>query len=348
MKRWLALGVFMVWTLAQQSALPTPPGWQEVAGPAGTMCSDGSPWKFFVAKGDPKKVIVDFQGGGACWADGTCAPESTTFSRRVGIGELYGAQGLYNRASFQNPFVGWTHVFVPYCTADLHIGNVSRQYRTATIQHKGAVNARAAVDWVGQNYREPEQVLVTGCSAGSYGSIAWAPYLMRLFPLARVTQFGDAGLGVIHPEFQKTGFANWNVSDWLPDFIPELGALKADPGQLQMPALYGAVARAYPTNVLSQFSTALDSTQIFFYSLMKGEREPNQATALEWSQGALGNLASIKKAAPNTYSYLAPGSQHCVIPRPEFYTTRVGETALTDWLRQLVASGKVADVAPSR
>jgi hypothetical protein len=50
--------------------IATAPGWQEVA-PTGLVCSDGSPWKFFVSPGDTKRVVVDFQGGGACWNGAT-------------------------------------------------------------------------------------------------------------------------------------------------------------------------------------------------------------------------------------------------------------------------------------
>jgi hypothetical protein len=39
----------------------------------GGVCSDGSPYRFYVSPGDPKKVVLDFQGGGACWDAATCA-----------------------------------------------------------------------------------------------------------------------------------------------------------------------------------------------------------------------------------------------------------------------------------
>ena len=42
-----------------------------------------------------------------------------------------------------------THVYVPYCTGDLHWGNATVRYQEGvTIEHRGAVNAQAAVDWL--------------------------------------------------------------------------------------------------------------------------------------------------------------------------------------------------------
>jgi len=344
MKRLLALLVLLALVATAQAPL----GWQEIPGPDGTMCADGSPWKFYVAQGDPKKLVVDFQGGGACWNDATCSPSSSTFTRQVNPQELYLAQGIYNLASIANPFFGWTHVFVPYCTADIHWGNATVKYATATIEHKGAVNARAALDWTFKNVPAPEQVFVTGCSAGAYGAIMWAPYVMRQYPQATVRELGDAGLGVVSEAFVQTGFPNWKAEGAIPDWIPELAAARADASKIRQPDLYNAFAKTYPNNTFAQYSGATDTTQIFFYGLMKGETQPTQQTAAEWVQGALANITAIKSVSPNYFSFLAPTTQHCVIPRPELYILKVGDTTLLDWINKLVKTGQPGDVLPPR
>ncbi|HEU4740329.1 MAG TPA: pectin acetylesterase-family hydrolase [Meiothermus sp.] len=338
---------FLLLGLAQSSSR-VPPGWLEIPGPEGTMCSDGSPWKFYVSPGAANKVVLDFQGGGACWNEGNCNPQTATYTRAVQANELFLAQGIYNRLSTANPFYGWTHVFVPYCTADIHWGNATVQYGQTTIQHKGALNAKAALDWLFANRQSPDTVFVTGCSAGAYGSVMWAPYVMRQYPTAKVIQLGDAGVGVVNDAFANTGFKNWKAEGALPDWIPDLAAARSEASKIRLPAIYAAVAKAYPKNVLAQYTTAQDNTQIFFYGLMKGEPQPSQATAVEWVQGAIGNLAAIKQASPNFFSFVAPGGQHCVIPRPEFYTLKVGDTTLLEWVNKLVKTGNPGDVAPPR
>jgi hypothetical protein len=348
MKRlaWLVFGFLTLsFALAQG---PLPAAWQEVKGPEGTMCSDGSAWNFYVSQGDNKKLVLDFQGGGACWNEGTCDPKADVYTRTLVPNELYYAQGIYNRASIANPFYGWTHVFVPYCTGDVHWGNTTVKYGNLTIQHKGAVNAKAALDWAFKNIPAPEQVVVTGCSAGAYGSALWSAYAMRQYPNGKVTQLGDAGVGVVNEAFRKTGFSSWKPEGVVPDFIPELAALKQDVSKLDLALIYRAIAKAYPKNVLSQYTTAQDAVQIGFYGLMKGEVPPkiSQPTAVEWVQGAQASLAGIKKTSPNFFSYVAPGGQHCVIPRPELYTLKVGETTLLDWINKLVKTGNPGDIAP--
>ncbi len=83
MRRLLALLLLLGLAVAQGlEAL-----WKPVEVPGG-VCSDGSPYRFYVSPGDPKKVVIDFQGGGACWDAATCGPQSPTYRKRVGLGLL--------------------------------------------------------------------------------------------------------------------------------------------------------------------------------------------------------------------------------------------------------------------
>lgn len=348
---WLLVFVLFAWTGvgAQAQSLvpagsPLPPGWQEVVPGGDTMCQDGSPWKFYVARGDPAKLVVDFQGGGACWTDQTCGPKSQTFKKVLDINELYLAQGIYNRASVANPFFGWTHVFVPYCTADIHWGNATVKYGDVTIQHKGAVNARAVLAWTAQNIPAPKQVFVTGCSAGGYGASMWAPYYMRLYPQASVRELADASIGVVTDGFASTGFKNWQAEGALPDWIPALAAARQDISTLRQPDLYAATGAAYPKATVGQVTSALDGTQIYFYGLMKGQAQPDAQTAGEWVTGAQANLAAAKTGSPNNVSYVWGGGTHCVLPRPELYTAKVGDVTLLDWVKGLIGPTQPADV----
>jgi hypothetical protein len=68
MKRLIALVVVLALALAQGLEA----FWKAVEVPGG-VCSDGSPYRLYVSPGDPKKVVLDFQGGGACWDAATCA-----------------------------------------------------------------------------------------------------------------------------------------------------------------------------------------------------------------------------------------------------------------------------------
>ncbi len=342
MARWLIVVLCFSFALAQEALRP-PAGWEEIRPGGAAVCSDGSPWRFYVSRGAADRVIVNFQGGGACWDGATCNPQSRLYTPRLQIQDLQAGQGVFNRNNPENPFRDWTHVFVPYCTADLHWGNNTARYGDLTIQHKGAVNARQAVLWVFSNIPNPQNVMVTGCSAGGYGAILWAPYFMRRYPNASVVQLGDAALGVAPASFFPLASAAWGIQGALPTWVRGL-----EPGRLGSNDLYQAFAQAHPNRSFAQYSTLLDEVQIFFYSLIVGQPRPTPEIAQQWVQGALANLAAIQQAAPNFYSYLAPGTQHCIIGRPEFYTTEVGGVRFVDWVRKLVAEGKPGNVAPPR
>src|SRR5688500_18322802 len=55
--------------------------WQAIEPGGDTICSDGSPYRFFVHPGDPARLLFEFEGGGACWSAETCAME--IYNRRV-------------------------------------------------------------------------------------------------------------------------------------------------------------------------------------------------------------------------------------------------------------------------
>jgi len=322
MKRLIALVLLFALALAQGLEA----FWKAVEVPGG-VCADGSPYRFYVSPGDPKKVVIDFQGGGACWDAATCGPESRTYRKRVDIQELGLAQGIYNRISVANPFFGWTHVFIPYCTGDLHVGRATVDYGGFKVHHQGARNAQAALEYVFRNHTNPERVFVTGCSAGAYGAVLWADKILATYKNAQIAVCGDAGVGVVTEDFP--GFTAWNPR------LPELPGLSSPP---KVSEIYRALAQAYPKAVLAQYTTLLDGTQIYFYALMKKEAASSEATAREWAVAAERAVGFPASEANYTF-YLAPGSQHCILPRPELYTLKVGEVSFLDWLRAL-AEGK--------
>ena len=329
MKRLIALVLLFALALAQGLEA----FWKAVEVPGG-VCADGSPYRFYVSPGDPRKVVVDFQGGGACWDQATCGPESRTYRKRVDVQELYLAQGIYNRMSVANPFFGWTHVFVPYCTGDLHVGRATVDYGGFKVHHQGARNAQAALEYVFRNHTNPERVFVTGCSAGAYGAVLWADKILATYKNAQIAVCGDAGVGVVTEDFP--GFTAWNPR------LPELPGLSSPP---KVSEIYRALAQAYPKAVLAQYTTLLDGTQIYFYALMKKEAAPSEATAREWAVAAERAVGVPASEANYTY-YLAPGSQHCILPRPELYTLKVGEVSFLDWLRALAEGRTPPRVRP--
>lgn len=312
-----------------------------------TVCSDGSPYRFFVHSGDPAKLLVEFEGGGGCWSALTC--ELDIYTRRITTdperarqqGQL---QGIYDRSNPDNPFRDFTHVYVPYCTGDLHWGNASQSYSGSrgayTVHHRGALNAAAAVNWAYANVAAPSQLAVAGCSAGGYGATLWAAQLMARYPGASAVHLADSAAGVAPIGFLQTLLNAWNVGSAWPSFIPSLALDRIDPARVAVTDVYAGIAGHFPLAAFSQFNTLMDTTQVFFYGLSRGAL----GTPDEWSARMQEQVGAIRGANPNFFAYTAPGTQHCVINQPQFYSTQVGGVRLSDWVRRLLATGRPGSV----
>jgi len=333
-------------------ALTAPPlqaQWQTIEPGGDTVCSDGSPYRFFVHSGDPSRLVVEFEGGGACWSAETCA--SDVYKRRVDIGpeeaQSQGLlQGIYDRENPQNPIREWTHVYVPYCSADIHWGLKDQTYQGLggpfVIHHRGFANAGSALRWTVENVPAPRQVLVAGCSAGGYGSIMWAPRVLDAYPGAQVAQLADSAAGVVPQGFLGVLRANWGVEHIWPEHIPGVASSDVDPAQATLVDLYRGVAAYYPLASFSEFSRTADTTQLLFTLLAGGLLDPTA-----WEAALRASFDQLEAESPNFHSYLAPGSEHCIINQASFYTTEVDGVPFSEWLGRLLDSGDPGSV-PAR
>ena len=318
--------------------------WNELLPGGATVCSRGSEFAFFVHPGTVNKVVVDFIGGGACWNQTTCSIADAIFSDSVEPVRRAVAEdmpvGIYDRAHEDNPFRDWTHVVIPYCTGDIHWGDARSEYGSLSIEHRGAVNARVVLDWVYENFLTPEQVFVTGCSAGSYGSIAWSAYLMEHYDDVPILQLGDSGAGVITESFFRESFPSWNAAAMLPDWIEGLDPEMVDIFELELADIYELIGAQYPANTIAQYNTTFDNNQTFYYEAMGGE-----GGAAGWSERMLASTGRITESTENFHNYQAPGEQHCVIVQENFYDVESNGVRLVDWIQALVDGAALPDVA---
>lgn len=317
---------------AGQGDIPAPGELKVIEPGAPTVCSRGTPFRYFVMGGDPKKVVIDFEGGGACWNSVTCSIKDSIFQAEApSAAEIQtmvdnkSLGGMYRLDKSENPLNGWTLVHIPYCTGDIHWGDAEKQYSPElTIQHKGFVNAQTVLQWVYEHY-DPEQILVTGCSAGAYGAIGHSAWIAQHYSNAKISVLADSGAGIVTDNFFKDSFPNWNAQ--LPTFVA--GLKGKDIQTLTIVDLYTAIANEFPNMRVAQYDTAFDKDQTFYYSAMGG----NEA---DWSPKMMQSLTDISAAAGNFRYYMAPGPVHCVTPYDLFYERETGGVKLTSWLGELV------------
>lgn len=305
----------------------TPNEWNAISPGGETTCARGDDYTFFVRPGDESKLMIHFQGGGACWEEGNCAagPMQTFKDVVMPTPEEEGlTDGIFDFENPDNPAADFTTVAVTYCTGDIHVGDSVMEYGETEIHHNGVNNAQTVLDWVYANYPDPSQVFVNGCSAGSYGSIFYAPSIANAYPNALFAQLGDAGIGVVMPDFE--GLETWGFFDTVDLYVPELAEMTME--GFDGTVLYEAASTLEPDKPFAEYTSLQDSVQTMFYQLMGGDGEA-------WSPNAQGYLDELD-ALPNFNYYTATGDQHCIIPLPEFYEVETNGTPLVDWVRALM------------
>jgi hypothetical protein len=174
-----------------------PAQWNSIAPGGDTLCAFETPYQFFVRPSatPSDKLMIYFQGGGACWDDGTCSADESIFKQTASADEAGGSGGIFDYDNAENPVSDYDTVFVSYCTGDVHSGNQTQDYSSGgqsyTIHHNGFINARAVLDWTYTNFPNPSHVLITGTSAGAVGMVVHVPYIFDHYAASRTIFLAD-------------------------------------------------------------------------------------------------------------------------------------------------------------
>ena len=167
------------------------------ARPDGPVCIAGTPYSVFTRQGDPKKLLIFLQGGGACWqnfsncnilAEAQSPPQDGPFP------------GVFDPTSADNPFADYSVVYMPYCDGSTFGGDNDVELDEdfpfgPTRHHRGLRNLSAGMDVAADMFPRAKQITVMGHSAGGVGAAAFAPFLARFVfgNNTKLTVYNDAG-----------------------------------------------------------------------------------------------------------------------------------------------------------
>lgn len=308
--------------------------WRSIPGGEGCGCSDGSPFELWERQGDPTKVVLYFEGGGACFNAETCAPQSTTYTKSLTLGVKPGSAGVFDSMNPENPLADHSFVYVPYCTGDAHLGDRVNEYSdTLTIDHRGFANASTGLQTVIANYPEVEQLVVAGSSAGSIPTPLFAGLAADALPDAEIITFGDSsGAYPDDPTMNVSIGAQWGALKHVPDW-PVADGLQ--PSQWSLPGLYVLSGLQHPDITFARFDNAYDLVQAGFVDLL-GVDPGDLLTMIEATE------TEIEAAGVPIASYVSPGADHTILARPEFYAIEVAGVRLVDFMSALI-EGEVPD-----
>lgn len=318
--------------------------WERVDAPPDCMCSDGSPFAYFVHRADPHKVLFFLEGGGACFDAASCAPDSDRYTVKLsGDADRMAAagtgDGLLDVADARNPLRDYSIVYVPYCTGDVHLGDSTTDYGNGVvIQHKGAVNSRAAIAAVKERFPDADHLVVAGVSAGSIPSPLAAGLLSDDFPEATITVVADGSGGYPNePGLVSYVGGQWGTFKHVPDW-PETTGMT--PEQWNFAQLYVASHRHDPDIVFTRHDFAFDRTQISYAELAGFD-----ASELDKAMDA--NEALIEQGGVDLLNFLQPGDDHTVLTRDRLFDERVGGVSYIEWLTAIIERSDLDGSAPA-
>ncbi len=344
------------------------------AGPAGTVidypakyygaikdlrpqCVRGTDYSFFVKRGTVNKVLMYYQGGGACWDRTTCSLELCTQEAGGNPSTSSSYQyGLGNTDNPDNPFKDWHVVVVAYCSCDVHLGSAFQWFAPGeNVIYNGRHNASLAEKWAREHFVNPDEVFSTGSSAGSMGALANAYSLIEnVWPASKFHVMGDGFVGVTPPGFVAEYVTRWGgLTGELQPYVPGFDQSLTEYDDQAMIRMVNALATNYPAANIAMYTTAYDSVsgQNQFYQVMKHPGDVGAwgqwwTDTCEVNDGMHEYLEAMGEGVDNFHYYMGAGSRHTGFGADKLYVdTTGGVPVFVDWLNDVMSGDPNLDSA---
>jgi len=329
-----------------------PPGdWFWVDFPE-SRCRNDTTTGIGVRHGSSDKLVIYFEGGGACFNTSTCllndpfsnfgAIQFTAWAAGIGGG------GIFDNASEDNPVADWSFVYVPYCTGDVHAGDKDDAGVPGVFgaqQFVGYRNVALYLERIVPSFAGASHVLVTGESAGGFGAAFNYDRIADAWPGSQVTLLDDSGppFGDMYlaPCMQKEWRSLWNLDDTIPADCSE--CFSPDGGGISNLATY--LATKHEGQKFGLYSSLQDAVIRTFFGYGLNNCLGGVMTGPQFETGLYDLRDNILGDDPSWASFFAPGSNHTITASPLFYTTTVDGVRLVDWIAELLA-GQTSHVDP--
>jgi len=224
--RWTLILCFSVGCIDTTPSNPdynTPPGtWSYVSLPD-TICRDGSVGGVLVNPVEDATGVLFFLGPNRLCTDrGSCMRSAETFTvddAEILIDEGALGAGIFDREAADNPLASWTHVFVPDCTGDAHLGGtLEGAVEGSSLLHKfnGYNNAQEAIWGASRSLAGTEQIIIAGVNTGSLGALALQRSASLAYPdVSSVGLISDSGPPMddrtVQPCLQRFWRDTWDI-----------------------------------------------------------------------------------------------------------------------------------------
>lgn len=164
----------------------------------GARCLDGSPSGYYYRAGrgnGSDSWVFYLEGGGLCVEPVDCLARAKTDlgSSKHWEATRTDSRNVLSTAAF-NPFADWNHVFIPYCSGDMHVGR-ARHKNLLGLYFAGHRTVATVVSRLlnTTTLGASKRVLLSGGSAGGFGTFHNADWLADALGVSRRgTQYAAA------------------------------------------------------------------------------------------------------------------------------------------------------------
>ena len=249
---------------------------------------------------------------------------------------------IFDRAAPGNPYKDYTFVFVPYCTGDVHAGATTQTYPPATQawHHNGRVNVSKAFEYLQGALDAPAKVVVSGASAGGFGSMLAFTKAKAAWPSAKAYLVNDSGppLPVIPDVTKDAWVAAWDLGTVVADVCGADCFTVAVPPRIKLDPILPKLARDHPADRFALLESTQDQTiRTFFGTFTTTFPFVTAMDAQTFQTSLLGYVAAIDVATPppgETHAFVVPGPSHTMLGSPATFTSQ--GVPLFEWLRRQV------------
>lgn len=312
------------------------------------VCAHGDPWFGLFRKGTENKVLIEFFGGGVSLDSYTAARGNSLvekggyYSDNAKNQDFIATLGIGGQQE-DNPFKDWTLIVLPYATGDFHCGTNDYSYigldrEQHILRHHGYTNYSMLLERLLPYLGTPDQLVITGSSAGGWATSILADDVISHFPKTKnVTVFVDSSF-LYYDDWKNTAKDIWGtplaiveriVSDNI--VLDCLTALHRDHPEVKI--LFDCSVR---DNALANYQAYIDRGDNSVTTRADGDVFQNNLRKM---------VTCLQEQVPDCGIFLWDDvwdnkkealTMHTILISHHFFTDRAGNGSICDWLADAI------------
>ena len=312
------------------------------------VCAHGDPWFGLFRKGTENKVLIEFFGGGVSLDSYTAACGNSLvekggyYSDNAKNQDFIATLGIGGQQE-DNPFKDWTLIVLPYATGDFHCGTNDYSYigldrEQHILRHHGYTNYAMLLERLLPYLGTPDQLVITGSSAGGWATSILADDVISHFPKTKnVTVFVDSSF-LYYDDWKNTAKDIWGtplaiveriVSDNI--VLDCLTALHRDHPEVKI--LFDCSVR---DNALANYQAYIDRGDNSVTTRADGDVFQNNLRKM---------VTCLQEQVPDCGIFLWDDvwdnekealTMHTILISHHFFTDRAGNGSICDWLTDAI------------